>query len=189
MQDGVLSARKPKPLSPREATDQLATITQALTRCTRQLKGVISGQISDCELTETEFFLLWFCRQAGEQGVAQKEMTDAIGVSPAQMSATVDRLRTRGLMEARRTAIDRRRQQLILSPEGRLVLDEALGNLSGFSQRLVASLSESELTTLCSLTERLVKCAKEPTAPAPLRIFNPSEDEPVIARPQGRTKS
>ena len=50
--------------------------------------------------------------------LAQQDLATAVGVSPAQMSSLVEGLRKRGLMEMKRSPVDRRRQVWQLLAQG-----------------------------------------------------------------------
>ena len=59
------------------------------------------------ELTDSELLVVWLCRGAAG---CRSSWPAPIGVSPAQMSGMVERLRARGLVAMHRPAMDRRRQ-------------------------------------------------------------------------------
>src|SRR4051794_32867507 len=60
----------------------------------RQLRRRLLEVAETFELTDTELLVLWLC--CG-RGYVQVELAGALGISPAQMSGMVERLRNRNL--------------------------------------------------------------------------------------------
>lgn len=77
-------------------------------------------------LTEAELQLLWRLRTAPPEGLDQTALAAALAFSPAQISASVERLRVHGLIAAHGANRDRRRHHWQLSPAGRALLDKML---------------------------------------------------------------
>ncbi|MEQ8209648.1 MAG: helix-turn-helix domain-containing protein [Lacipirellulaceae bacterium] len=80
--------------------DQIATGREA----TRRLKQLIGSR----EISEVEFRLLWHLRSGKK--VDQKSLAEALGVSTAQVSASVEAMRKRRLIACSKDRQDRRRQ-------------------------------------------------------------------------------
>jgi DNA-binding MarR family transcriptional regulator len=110
-------------------------VTRIDDACRRAVSGKvaardIAGWASPFGISETDFRVLWrlFTAEAGARPLRagpeldQAELAAELAVSPAQVSAVVDRLRQANVIAAVPTE-DRRRQVWRLAPAGRELLD------------------------------------------------------------------
>ena len=88
--------------------------------------------------------------------VSQAELARHMGVSGASMVQIVDDLESRGLLERRRLATDRRTQVLHVLPEVPEVLAEAARLADAHSEPLLGDLSQARTKRLLVLMQRLV---------------------------------
>jgi DNA-binding MarR family transcriptional regulator len=97
--------------------------------------------VQSIDLTEAECLILWLtATRANQAGSSQQDLATEVGVSPAQMSCLVERLRKRGLMEMTRSPIDRRRQVWRLLAQGEELLGKiraSLGSVAEDIDRLI----------------------------------------------------
>jgi DNA-binding MarR family transcriptional regulator len=112
------------PLAQREGV----TIAHVDGTCSVAIRGrraarVVAEWAKRFGLTEAELQLLWRLRTAPDAGLDQTTLADALAFSPAQISASVERLRSRGLICAT-TSSDRRRRYWQLSAAGRELLEQ-----------------------------------------------------------------
>jgi DNA-binding MarR family transcriptional regulator len=77
-------------------------------------------------LSEPEFQVLWCLRSEPGEGLDQKALATRLACSPAQVSSTVEQLRTRGWIAQQHRPNDRRRHVWRLSSEGAALLAEML---------------------------------------------------------------
>ena len=77
-------------------------------------------------LSEPEFQILWCLRSPALEGLDQSTLARRLAYSPAQVSATVERLRAAGWIVQRQAQRDRRRHLWQLSETGRNHLNEML---------------------------------------------------------------
>ena len=70
------------------------------------------------ELSEPEFLVLWCLRGTASAGLDQSTIAENLALSPAQVSATVERLRIRGCIAREEVSGDRRRHLWRLSASG-----------------------------------------------------------------------
>src|SRR6478735_5278643 len=68
----------------------------------RAARRHLAVHVGGSELSEQEFLVLWLCDDAALTVRGQGELAEAVGVSPAQMSGLVDRLRRRNLLQFER---------------------------------------------------------------------------------------
>ena len=75
-----------------------------------------------------EFEVLWCIRFTGVHGIDQATIAGRLLLSPAQVSATVERLRSSGWIAQRSLAHDRRRHLWQLSAEGEALVERLLSD-------------------------------------------------------------
>lgn len=137
-------------------------LLRLVSRCECELRRTISDRIRPWGINDVELLVLWLCDEAAEPGIAQSELVANIGVSAAQMSGLVDRLRQQGMLTGKRCNSDRRRQYWSLAGDGKRVLDEIRAELTFVSVGLTRHLSVNEQRLLASLLLRLTQAAKQP---------------------------
>jgi DNA-binding MarR family transcriptional regulator len=76
------------------------------------------------ELAEPEFQVLWCLRWGPADGLDQTTLAKRLACSPAQVSATVERLRSRGWISQHQLPDDRRRNLWQLSAGGNDLLEK-----------------------------------------------------------------
>lgn len=131
----------------------------------RQLRRCLDSIADAAGLSDGEVLTIWLCL-AEDGGLVQGELATALGISPAQMSGIVERLRQRGLIEMHRQALDRRRQVWRGTAAGRHILDSLAEPLANLAQRLDKQLPPGQQDSAASLGERLASAAQAwPDAP------------------------
>jgi DNA-binding MarR family transcriptional regulator len=88
----------------------------------RRLHAIVESQAQAYQLSESAAGLLWACESAPPEGLDQQELAQRLAVSPAQVSAQVERLARRGLLQCRAADGDRRRRLWEITPAGATVL-------------------------------------------------------------------
>lgn len=135
---------------------QLVLHTGAVTRAGRRR---LAEQVADCDLSEQEFLVLWLCGDQSLMHRGQGELAEVVGVSAAQMSGLVERLRRRSLLRFERLGTDRRRQVWQLTDEGHSLLAELCQLLSSQAAELRGQLTSAEQLQLLALLERWLPAA------------------------------
>jgi DNA-binding MarR family transcriptional regulator len=125
----------------------------------RQLRRCLSTLAEQAGLTDCELFTIWLCL-GDEGGLVQGALAAALGVSPAQMSGIVERLRQRGLIEMHRQTLDRRRQVWRGTPAARQVLESLATPLAALAGDLAAQISSPDQQTSQALCQRLAAAAE-----------------------------
>jgi DNA-binding MarR family transcriptional regulator len=80
-------------------------------------------------VTSRQVTLLWLVKQS--PGLSLRELAAQEGISPPALSGYVDRLERRGLLERVRSAEDRRRVGLVVTPAGARLLRRVRERLAG----------------------------------------------------------
>lgn len=136
----------------------------------RAARRQLAEQVAGSELSEQEFLVLWLCGDdAALTHRGQGELAEVVGVSPAQMSGLVDRLRRRNLLQFERLGRDRRRQVWQLTPDGQTLLAEVCRQLAIAGGQLTGNLLETEQQQLLSLLERWLPTGDHTEATTDLR--------------------
>jgi DNA-binding MarR family transcriptional regulator len=107
------------------------TIAQVDHACTVAIGGrraarTIAEWSKRLGLTEAEFQILWRLRLAPNAGFDQTSLANALAFSPAQISASIERLRANGRICPTGTIADRRRHHWQLSATGCELLEQML---------------------------------------------------------------
>src|SRR5205823_12279199 len=95
--------------------ERLLRLAHWTNTASRHLRRRIAEATAALDLSDTELIVVWLC---GGGGRVQIDLASATGISPAQMSGLMERLRSRGLVAMHRLARDRRRQMWRATPEG-----------------------------------------------------------------------
>jgi DNA-binding MarR family transcriptional regulator len=145
--------------------DRLLRLVHWTSTASRHLRRQLAEVARTLGLSDTELLVVWLCSGGGR---VQVDLAGAIGISPAQMSGMVERLRSRGLVAMHRLAMDRRRQMWRTSATGQALLAKAAGHLNELSVSIVGGLGDNEQETaqaLCErLTETLATIARQPAS-------------------------
>src|SRR5438105_3281404 len=130
--------------------DRLLRLVHWTNTASRHLRRRLSEIAGTLELTDNELLVVWLCSGGAR---VQVELAAAIGISPAQMSGMVERLRSRGLVAMHRLAMDRRRQVWRTTSAGQAVLSNTAGHLNALAECLGAGVAEDAQEAARSLCE------------------------------------
>jgi DNA-binding MarR family transcriptional regulator len=138
--------------------DRLLRLVHWTSTASRHLRKRLAEVARPLGLSDTELLVVWLCCGGGR---IQVELAGAIGVSPAQMSGLVERLRARGLVAMHRSAMDRRRQVWRTTASGQSLLAEAAGHLNDLAEGISRGLSGEEQIAAERMCEKLSEAAAE----------------------------
>ena len=136
--------------------DRLLRLVHWTSNASRHLRRRLTDVTSALELSDTELIVVWMCSGDGR---VQIDLAGATGISPAQMSGLVERLRSRGLVAMHRQAKDRRRQIWRATAAGQALLVTAARQLSELAECLGEHLNTEEQLLTQSLCQRLAEAA------------------------------
>ncbi len=136
--------------------ERLLRLVHWTSTASRHLRKRLAELARPLDLSDTELLVVWLCSGGGR---IQVELAGAIGVSPAQMSGLVERLRARGLVAMHRSAMDRRRQVWRTTPAGQTLLVEAARHLNELAEGISRGLSAEEQSAAEGLCEKLADAA------------------------------
>ncbi len=125
--------------------------------CHRLLRVWLIDRLRGWGIGDHDFWVLWLCDRAAPEGVAQHKLADAAGVSEAQMSGVVERLRQHGLLIGCRSGPDRRRQYWRLTAAGDELLGRIRAGLGEWPTDAETAISRPEQKTLLELVQKLAQ--------------------------------
>jgi DNA-binding MarR family transcriptional regulator len=125
----------------------------AATRASVQLKRSFMRHLGPLELKAVEFSILVLV--AANERVNQKQLGQALDVSPPNMAVTLDRMVERGWVLRERCSDDRRSQRIALMPAGRKLAARAEKIAATMEDEALAILSPRERATLIELLMRV----------------------------------
>jgi DNA-binding MarR family transcriptional regulator len=102
--------------------------------------------VASFELTQKQAATLWLIH--ANAGTSQAEIAAALGMDRATMMALTDRLEDRGFVIRKRSSVDRRRQELYLTPAGQSMLKKCKARISEHEDKFRALFSAPELESL-----------------------------------------
>ena len=108
----------------------------------RRAARLLADWVRRFELSETEFQVLWCLRAASDAGLDQKTLATALAFSAAQISALIERLRSRGWTSQQSVPDDRRRHLWRLSDSGQQQLETMLDGAAILHCAQIADISE-----------------------------------------------
>jgi DNA-binding MarR family transcriptional regulator len=134
--------------------DRLLRLVHWTGAASRHLRRRLAEVAAGFDLSDSELLVVWLCNGGGR---VQIELAGLIGISPAQMSGMVERLRARDLVAMHRLAMDRRRQVWRMTTAGQALLSQAARRLEEQTIELAGDLSHRELDAMQVLCERLTQ--------------------------------
>jgi DNA-binding MarR family transcriptional regulator len=139
-------------------------LLEDLSRLTCTLRTTLAEVAQPNGLTDTELQLLYRCARTTE-GIAQRQLADALAISTAGVSGLVESLRRRGLIAGHRPAEDRRRQVWKLTAHGRQVFDSVISILAPGLELLFAARPPSSITNLRQAARQLQAAVESSPVP------------------------
>ncbi|MCI0357424.1 MAG: MarR family winged helix-turn-helix transcriptional regulator [Planctomycetaceae bacterium] len=154
----------------------LLVVIHRVSSAGRALRRMLADQATAVGLSDAELLVVWLC---APRGMVQGDLATAIGVSPALMSGTVERLRQQGLIEMHRVPVDRRRQVWRTTDSGQHLLDALRPALASLASKIESRLPAAELALARDLCERLTAITQDIAA-------QDLAEGPATAREKGR---
>jgi DNA-binding MarR family transcriptional regulator len=112
-----------------------------------------ASAISDMKITPGQFGVLTLIYS--NESISQSAVARALGVERSTMVAVIDILEKRALVKRNPSPTDRRSNALILSEEGRALIEDALEKVIKSEEKTVEALSPEETVQLLSLLRKM----------------------------------
>ena len=126
----------------------------ATSRAALELRKVFTQHMEAFGLTTPQFSILMLVFDNGD--VNQKQLGQALDISPPNMAVTLDRMAERGWIERVRSTRDRRAQQIHLTPAGRALAERTRRIAATMEEPALAGLSRAERALLIELLRKIV---------------------------------
>ncbi len=125
----------------------------AASRAALELKKVFTSRMDRFGLRIAEFSILMLV--ASNDDVNQKQLGQALDISPPNMAVTLDRMAERGWIERVRSTHDRRAQHIHLTAAGRALAVRARKIAATMEEPALAALSLAERALLIELLRKV----------------------------------
>jgi len=112
-----------------------------------------ANALAELELTQKQCATLQLI--GSNPGVSQVDLAATLGTDRATMMAMIDRLEQRGLVVRRRSAADRRRQELNLTEDGERTLERTKRAIAKHERRFTSRFTADELKALFNALSRI----------------------------------
>jgi DNA-binding MarR family transcriptional regulator len=110
------------------------------------------ASVADLALTQKQTATLWLIN--ANPGVSQVSIAGALGMDRATMMSVTDRLEERRLLVRKRSSVDRRRQELYLTPSGQSTLRKVKARIAAHESRFKALFKPAELAALLAALKK-----------------------------------
>jgi DNA-binding MarR family transcriptional regulator len=111
--------------------------------------------VAEFALTQKQAATLWLIQ--ANPGVSQVEVAATLGMDRATMMSVTDRLEDRGFVIRKRSTVDRRRQELYLTPAGQSTLRKCKTRVNEHEDKFSALFTQAELASLLDALKRFQK--------------------------------
>jgi len=141
----------------RELDDAALThlVGYAASRAALELRKVFARHMEPFDLRIAEFTILMLVATNGD--VNQKQLGDALDISPPNMAVTLDRMVERGWVERVRSTHDRRAQHVVLTARGRALAERTRRVSMTMEEPALAMLSAAERALLIELLRKIAR--------------------------------
>jgi DNA-binding MarR family transcriptional regulator len=127
----------------------------AASRAALELRKVFARHMEPFDLRIAEFTILMLVATNGD--VNQKQLGDALDISPPNMAVTLDRMVERGWVERVRSTHDRRAQHVVLTARGRALAERTRRVSMTMEEPALAMLSAAERALLIELLRKIAR--------------------------------
>jgi len=132
------------------STHEAADLVETLLRVAQHIRRVLNERLDACGLNDVRYTVLdTVSRTAERGGCSQAELANRLDQSESSVSMLVDRMRADRLLHRLHAPTDRRRRRLVLTEDGRTLVERGRQVYTHFVDELLRAVSnESGLRTL-----------------------------------------
>lgn len=121
---------------PCESTD----FVESILRVSQQIRRLLNEQLEVCDLNDVRYAVLSTVSRSAERGgCSQSELAARLDQSESSVSMLIDRMRADRLLHRLHAPTDRRRRRLVLTEEGRDLIQRANRVYAGFVDALLCA--------------------------------------------------
>jgi DNA-binding MarR family transcriptional regulator len=110
--------------------------------------------MAEAQVTPGQFGVLSLI--GANPGMTQSALARAVGIERSTMVAVIDALQSRGLVERAPSPVDRRSYALVLTDQGKALLEQLVPMVRGHERRLMRKLTSDEREQLIRLLSKLI---------------------------------
>ncbi len=121
--------------------------------------GIFMTESESLDLTPIQFAALQTVNS--NPGIDQKTLAKAIALDTSTTGGVIDRLQSRGMIERRASATDRRVHLLYLTPDGESKLTQSMPSMLKAQERILSPLTSSDQKVFMNLLSQLVNSNNE----------------------------
>lgn len=124
-----------------------------LRRAQVRLFADFARTMAEVQITPGQFGVMSLV--GANSGLTQSALARAVGIERSTMVAVIDTLQARGFVERRPSPVDRRSNALVLTQQGRALLDKLVPMVRAHERRMTHNLSAEDKSRLIALLSRL----------------------------------
>jgi DNA-binding MarR family transcriptional regulator len=113
--------------------------------------------VAEFALTQKQVATLWLIQ--ANPGVSQAELAATLDMDRATMMTVIDRVEDRGYVIRKRSTIDRRRQELHMTPAGQSTLRKCKTRIAEHEKKFSALFTSTELDSLLAALKKFQDAA------------------------------
>lgn len=122
----------------------------------KSLRDKTNAALRPHELADASYMVLAVLYGSSEETASASEVGEACFEKPANLTRVCDDLQARGLITRGERPGDRRAVMLILTDQGRRLIEQALPDVYADFKRACAGFSDSEMRQFATLSERFL---------------------------------
>lgn len=107
------------------------------------------------KVTDAQFNMMMVLKESGEEGLSQQELSRHLIVTKSNVVGLVDRLEKAGYLKREAHSTDRRFNRIVLTPEGRELVDRVEAIYFQEVDQMMNVLSDTQKETLISALDQI----------------------------------
>ena len=138
-----------------DAASASGELVESMLRLGQRLRGHLDTRFGAFGLSDARFAALSVIREAAPAGCTQAHLAARLGQCESSISTLVERMRASRLLYRLRAKADRRKRVLMLTDDGRRLLDQGLACRDREADALFARVSDDDRKAFAELMARL----------------------------------
>lgn len=132
----------------------------SIIRTSSLLMRVAGRFFSRYVVTDVQFNILLILKEE-KDGLSQQALSERLTVTKSNIVGLIDRLEKSGLVKRHTHPEDRRTNFVVLTPEGKGILEKVEGDYDAEVDRIMGGLSQAEKKSMISATQKMRDYLKE----------------------------
>lgn len=132
----------------------------SIIRTSSLLMRVAGRFFSKYIVTDVQFNILLILKEE-KNGLSQQALSERLTVTKSNIVGLIDRLEKSGLVKRQMDPEDRRTNCVVLTSEGKAILEKVEGDYGAEVDRIMGGLSQSEKKSMISATQKMRDYLKE----------------------------